>query len=225
MYKFFVLSGASGAGKTTSLNALVESGLCEKVPKYSEREERGSSDDIVHVDNIDTNISCDVIYTMYNNKYGINTNQIKDRLKLKHQITVISDIMSLIELKKIFKDDVIIIYILTDRNIENFVVDYIEKNRIIISQEDKDRLFYLAHKIFNATEKYKWQELDDLINLLTNEFQHVIEKCDDFIIRYSNFVVSHQIYVNNKTLFDYLVHSYKGACRLNQCIDIIKLYS
>ena len=225
MYKFFILSGASSAGKTTSLNSLVESGLCEKALKYSEREKRGNSDDIVHIDNIyDTNISCDMIYTMYNNKYGINTKQIKERLKKRHQIAVISDIKSLIELKKKIKNNVVIIYILSDINIENFIADYIEKNKIIISDKDKERLYYLAKNISDAIERYEWQKFDDFNSQLIKEAQHVIERCDDFIKRYNSLVESYHIYTNNITLFDHLVLNFKDVNRYNQCIDIIKIY-
>ena len=162
---------------------------------------------------------------MYNNKYGINTTQIKDRLKFKHQITTVSDIISLSKLRRIFNEDIIIIYILSDINIVNFVTDYIEKNKLTISSKDKEILTYSAYNISNAIEKYEFNEFAKFNRLLINDSQHIIERHDDFIKRYESLVSSYQVYVNNITLYDNLVLNYKDVSRITQLTDIIKRYS
>jgi len=52
MNRLFVLSGASGTGKSAFLNRLVINGRCVAAPKYSERKKYSTAADILTVENI-----------------------------------------------------------------------------------------------------------------------------------------------------------------------------
>ncbi|MGE5342903.1 MAG: hypothetical protein ACM3SY_15625 [Candidatus Omnitrophota bacterium] len=207
MNKLFVLSGASGIGKSTILFQLVKEKLCSPAHKYSERLVRKGEDDIIHVSNIyDSKIACDIIYEKYNIKYGINTAEIKRKLQTDNQIIIVSDIVALKKLKEVFKGTSTVVYIfLSSICVEKLVVVYINRGALVISDENREDLILFASKI---TESIKSR---DKINFhrLDKEFYSKVKEYfsnDDFlqfIKRYESWTKSREIYNANSALFDY----------------------
>jgi guanylate kinase len=99
----YVLSGASGSGKSSLLKMIVEKGLCKQAPKYANRANRVNEfDDITHIEIDDLIKKCDLRYQIYNKSiwYGINTNEIKEKLQYDDLVVIISDITTIKKLKE-----------------------------------------------------------------------------------------------------------------------------
>lgn len=78
MNKLFILSGA---GKSTLLDRLVKEGICNAAVKYSERKRFNTVDDVFTVENLSNpQLECDIIYTMYGNRYGFSTKKLHNQL-------------------------------------------------------------------------------------------------------------------------------------------------
>lgn len=126
--KLFILCGASGVGKSTILNALVREKICKPVVKYSDRESFDEIDDITPVANIyDKELSCDIVYSMYGNFYGCNSDTIKKGLQEQNQILITNDKTSIEKLKKFFPQQVITIYVLSNTTTRNLFEIYLKR--------------------------------------------------------------------------------------------------
>lgn len=117
MYKLFILSGASGAGKTTLLDRIVNVGICKAAIKYSERKKFNTTDDITPVDDIDfKQLQCDIVYTMYGNKYGFSSKKIAEQLKQGNVILITNDISTIEKFNVLFPHQIVAVYIVSDIN-------------------------------------------------------------------------------------------------------------
>lgn len=117
MNKLFILSGASGAGKSTLLDRLVKEGICNAAVKYSERKRFNTVDDVFTVENLnDSKLDCDIIYTMYGNRYGFSTKRLRSQLNEGNLILITNDKLAIKKIKEIFPQQVIVIYIVSDIN-------------------------------------------------------------------------------------------------------------
>lgn len=117
MNKLFILSGASGAGKSTLLDRLVKGGICNAAIKYSERKRFNTVDDVSTVENLNNpQLQCDIIYTMYGNRYGFNTKKLRTQLSEGNLILITNDKLAIKKLKEIFPQQIVVIYIVSDIN-------------------------------------------------------------------------------------------------------------
>ena len=117
MNKLFILSGASGAGKSTLLDRLVKEGICNAAIKYYERKRFNTVDDVFTVENLnDSQLDCDIIYTMYGNRYGFSTKRLRSQLNEGNLILITNDKLAIKKIKEIFPQQVIVIYIVSDIN-------------------------------------------------------------------------------------------------------------
>ena len=204
MNKLFVLSGASGSGKSSLLKKVVEKGLCVQAAKYSNRIRRAYEfDDITHIEVDDLQTKCDIRYQIYNDNiwYGINTKEIKEKLKNGNLIVIISDIVTIKTLKEYLGNDALIVFIyLKDLCIDNLLK---KRYNLPISDEEKTEL---AHYILKCRDKKNanWinsvpENVKSIIEKLKcgfheKEYQEFIKRCDSWIelaIKYEN----------NKSLF------------------------
>ena len=212
MCKLYVLSGASGIGKSTLMFKLNNMGLCKIAPKYSEREIRKGKDDIIHVDNIyEECLSCDIIYELYDTKYGINTFEIKSELETNNLIVAISDVDSLRRMRDSFKDKIVTIYIsFSEDHIDDLIEAYINREEMEISFEVREEFCRLAKLVIQAIKTQ--QNLD--INEQYNKMRHLFsdsEKFEDFVKRLESWVRPWGAYEKNKSLFDKTFKSNESA--------------
>lgn len=122
------MCGVSGVGKSTILNTLVSRKLCEPVIKYSNRKSFSEIDDITTVTNIfDKELGCDIVYSMYGNLYGFNSNMIMQALQERNQILITNNIRAIDMLKKIFPQQVVSIYILSNISKINLLEVYLKR--------------------------------------------------------------------------------------------------
>lgn len=147
MNKLFILSGASCVGKSTLLQRLVMDGHCSLASKYSTRDKRsGLYDDILHTDELEN--FCDITYKMYNMEYGINSNEIKNKLNENNQGIIVSDIKTIKKLINIFQNNLqIVCIILLNRRIEDFVNTMFVRDNIICKNKIKENIFDSIKKI------------------------------------------------------------------------------
>ena len=182
MNKLFILAGASGAGKSTLLNWSVKEGYCNAAVKYSERKIFNTVDDISTVEDInDSQLQCDIIYSMYGNRYGFSSQKIRDQLKEGNAILVTNDKRTIQELKIIFLQQVVVIYVVSDIKMilqddwESFI-QYVEiindKIDDIFLQEEEFRLRLDSIKYqenFLSSDLFKYDYL--IFNLYSNGMQ------------------------------------------------------
>lgn len=122
------MCGASGVGKSTILNALASKKICEPVIKYSDRESFSEIDDVTPVTNInDSELGCDIVYSMYGNFYGFNSNMIMQGLQEKNQILITNNNRAIDTLKKRFPQQVVTIYVLSNITRRNLLDIYLKR--------------------------------------------------------------------------------------------------
>jgi len=204
MNKLFVLSGASGSGKSFLVKNIIEKGWCKQAPKYSNREKRlDDFDDITHIEVDDLEKQCDIRYQIYNENiwYGINTKEIKEKLSDDNLIVIISDIETIKTLKKHFGDDISIVFIY----LQDFRIDNLLKKRYRLPLEDKERK-ELGDYILNCrdTKNENWvtsapEDVIIIIEKIKAIFSN--EEYQEFIKRCSSWIELAIKYEENKTLF------------------------
>ncbi|GHT25572.1 hypothetical protein AGMMS4957_20620 [Bacteroidia bacterium] len=200
--KLFVLSGASGSGKTSLLKKIViEKGLCKQAPKYSNRAERKNElfDDITHVDKLDEK-KCDIRYERYTIEYGINSNEIKAKLSNKSQIVIISDIKAISEINNKFGKDASIVFVY----LQNLCIDNLLKERHKLKLSDK-KIKVLANHILDCrkAKNIKWLDsiAENIQQKIKDSFPNNI-KYQEFIKRCESWISIEIDYEDNKDLFD-----------------------
>jgi hypothetical protein len=198
MNKLFVLSGASGSGKSSLLLKIVEEGLCELAPKYSNRKKRDAEDDIIYIDDL-KNHSCDVVYERYNNIYGINTSEIEERLRKKNQIVVISDIDSIKKIRNRFANGISVIFVY----LQDFCIDNLLKGRYKLNLDDEEITALGSHIL----ESCKTKNSQGFISL-DKGIRHKIRNSfsndsifQEFVKRYESWIKIDKDYEENKELF------------------------
>ena len=221
MYKLYIISGASGIGKTTLLFKLAKMRVCDIAPKYSNRPQRAGLDDVIHVDDIyDPKYSCDIIYELYYYRYGINTQEIKNKLFQNNQILIISNIEALIKIKQIFKEIVVITNMfLPENHFRNLIKTYISRENLKLSRNDREELISVAGKISRLTKEHDEQEFLSLNNQFCKIMKNHITDHNrylKFIMRYESWTRAFDYYCSNKSLYDY-------SFELNDS-DFYKLY-
>lgn len=212
MNKLFILSGASGAGKSTLLNRLVLDGYCVAAPKYSEREKFDTADDIVTVENINApELQCDLIYSMYGNKYGFCSKLLKKGLINSNQILVSNDRNIIEKIKFLFPNQVIVAYIVSDINIDNLKQIYMKRYGYpsIIGKEDA--LLKSIHKasemVLHDNTKMLFQSLER-INRIIND---ALFEDEGFRLRAESIKQRNQLYSNRLFLYDYVVLNFYSS--------------
>jgi guanylate kinase len=198
--KLFVLSGPSGSGKSSLLAKIVKEGLCEQAPKYSNREKRSTEfDDITHIRLEDFKEKCDIIYKRYNICYGVNTEEIKERLKHFNQIVIISDITVMEILKKHLGKDVLIVFIY----LQDFCIDNLLKERYKLQLEDRERKNFADHILMSrdiGDKKWLNSVPEEIIKKLRENFPNS-KKYHEFVKRCNSWIELNIDYKKNEKLF------------------------
>lgn len=232
MNKLFILSGASGAGKSTLLDSLVKEGYCVAAKKYSNRKKFNTIDDVHHVKNIyNPELKCDIIYTMYGNKYGFCSNDIKEQLTSRNIVLITNDIDTISKIKQLLPNQVVVICIVTDINKRDLRQIYLKRygipsfkkrERKLLTHLETSRKFLLADQGQNFIKSI--ESIESLIDgtvLESEEFRlrleslkHQSEVCIANAVDYDYIILN--LYSNNSSP----IHATKKA--LEQLIKIIK---
>lgn len=205
MNKLFILSGASGAGKSTLMDRLVKSGDCNAVIKYSERFSYSTVDDICTVKDINNpELQCDMVYTMYGNKYGFNSKMISKQLHEGNLMLITNDKLTIAKLKEDFPQQVVTIFIVSDinkrllrniyinrhgfpsiKNIENSLNDQLNFAQKMILQDDGEKFIQCMETIYDLVDNIILQEEEFRLRLYSVNHQDELYSSGLFIYDYT----------------------------------------
>lgn len=232
MNKIFILSGASGAGKSTLLDRIVNVGICNAAIKYSERKKFNTIDDITHVDNINyKQLKCDIVYTMYGNKYGFSSKKISEQLKQGNVILITNDHSTIDNFNLLFPNQVVVIYIVSDVNQRLLRDIYMRRHGfpsikhigVVLSEQLKE-----AESMVSQDDSKKLMQCIENINSLIDQ---IILEDKEYRLRLDSIKHQEKIYSLSIFSYDYTVlnlysnsestiHATKSA--YEQLIKIIK---
>ena len=206
MNKLFVLSGSSGAGKSTLLNRLVKEGICNAAIKYSERKRFNTVDDITTVENIDSpQLQCDIIYSMYGNKYGFSSKQLYTQLQEGNLILITNDKSVIDKLKKRFPQKVVLIYIVSDVNKQLLRRIYIKRHGFPII---KNIEFSLIEQIENTKKMIIENNVEQFFQCIDNindYIDNLVLQDEEFRLRLNSVKLQGELYSLNLFTYDYTV--------------------
>lgn len=212
MTKLFILCGASGAGKSTLLNTLINNGICEAVKKYSERQKFNAIDDVTSIDDIEKKeLGCDIIYSMYGNRYGLNSKKILQDLKSKNQILITNDNDTIEKFKKILYERTVVIYVLSDINKEKLLNIYLKRFGYPSLEHQKDKVQDYFDKCINALKDNHSQEFFERIFSLNSLFETVIPDYASYKLRAESVEKISENYMENLFFYNYIVLNFYVA--------------
>ncbi len=229
--KLFVITGASGCGKTTLLNSLIANKDLNiiKAPKYSNRIKRDDNDDIIYAPII-TKDTYDLVYKLNEKTYGIKLNELKSLMeKGKNLIIILSDVRVLTRLKRELKEIVVSLYI--SSAIDHDLIAKIQRDRygkdFKISKDDSDKLYIQYLKLKSAAELEDWGRLFECMGELTDDWNKYIPEKNSTEIRKNKIRDFHKTYIDNISLFDHVIlnHNYENPLEMTrQAINLLNFY-
>lgn len=206
MNKLFILAGASGAGKSTLLNWSVKEGYCNAAVKYSERKIFNTVDDISTVEDInDSQLQCDIIYSMYGNRYGFSSQKIRDQLKEGNAILVTNDKRTIQELKIIFLQQVVVIYVVSDINKSLLRQIYIKRHGLPSIENEKGSLL---EKIRNAEKMIlqdDWESFIQYVEIINDKIDDIFLQEEEFRLRLDSIKYQENFLSSDLFKYDYLI--------------------
>lgn len=212
MNKLFILSGASGAGKSTLLDRLVKDGYCSAAIKYSERKKFSTVDDITSVENIrDPRLKCDLIYSMYGNMYGFSSRNLKNGLKKMNQILITNEKNVIKKIKSFFPEQVIVIYIVSDINIDILKTIYMKRYGYPSIISKKDELVKVLQETKDVVLSDNTKEFIENINGINEIVNGIILKNEGFRLRAESIRHREQLYFNQLFTYDYVVLNFYSS--------------
>lgn len=208
MNKLFIIAGASGVGKSSLLKRLIMDNICIAVDKYSERKKFNTLDDVVVVDSItNPDLQCDLIYTMYGNKYGFSSIKIREKLDIQNQALIVNDIDTIKKIKTMFPHQVIVVYVISDINVSVLRQIYMKRNGF-------PSIKSVQPNILEKLEKCKEELLEDNVDKFITYHNEVNEIVTDKFLENEEFrlraeSLKYRVKVHsNDFIYDYIVFNF-----------------
>ena len=184
---------------------MVKDGICNAAVKYSERKRFNTVDDIYTVENLSNpQLECDIIYTMYGNRYGFSTKKLSMQLNEGNLILITNDKMSIKRLKELFLQQVVVIYIVSDINktllrqiymkrhgfptikgIETLLLEQLNQAEKMILKDDGEAFMQCIEKINDLIDGIAMKEEEFRLRLESIEHQEKIYSLDLFTYDYT----------------------------------------
>lgn len=147
--RLFIVVGSPASGKDELIKAVNTLGNLHAniVPKHADRDTRWDDDNEMicrkHLDNQGKLVdnpeydlkNCDIVYTNYGTQYGIKSGDIWDGLQAGiHQVLVVSNVNALNELKVIFGELAIFLYVYSSITKE----EYMKKEQMKLMEKEQE---------------------------------------------------------------------------------------
>jgi len=217
--RLYILSGASGCGKTSLLNSIAALHQDEidpitraiRAPKFSEREVRkkeGEIDDITHVPEIHLG-EFDVAYVINNVKYGIKLKPIEDLLgKGLNPFIVLSDFRIVRQIKNVFGNQAKSLYVSSAIDVDR--LRRIQRERLGFSPTDEQKrvLAYHFARTSAAARLGWWDRVSDCMGELEADWHAYATDSRSTEIRAQKIRAFHIRYIEHLHMFDHVILNY-----------------
>ncbi len=225
--KVFILSGASGSGKSTLMQR-----MCERypdvviAPKYTTRPRREQWDDIIPVNDIDSN-NYDIAYFLNKSQYGIRANEVLGIINSGNDaMIVLSDFRVIQRLKETLGENAVAIYISSPIDRHRLMELQSERHQL---KPTKGREAVLGNRFMclrSAQRLQNWNLVNNLITEIVKEWRQAVPEMDSAEVRAEKIRTLHIRYVDNLQLFDHIILNYTTPDDLErQMVGLRKMYA
>ncbi len=212
--RLYILTGASGCGKTTLLNSICDAPALSKelraikARKHSTRKRRGPDDDCCHSPTIDLN-TFDIAYAINENLYGLKLSEIREAIDAgKNALIVISDFRIIRRLKEALREAAVCVYI-------SSAIDPAKLQRVQLARHGFDpkvrarsRLKRQFSRLRSAARLNQWETVANCIGELNEDWKVLRPESDSTEVRVQRIRAFHTRYIDHIELFDHTILNY-----------------
>lgn len=254
---FYILVAASAVGKSALMRQIADENLWIGVSKYSTRDVRcknGESDDVVAMDSYQIEGACEeeaaairlkritklkelcggntgVVYYKNSNFYGIQIEEVLEKLHQNNVVAIISDFHVIKSLKenKLLKNCVKVIYIASTIDERELLKRFKSREAVRFDTDSESKkiaiknIQSLCSVLGSATRLSYMDRIEEVMPLLNEEWNNILPYFETIKTRGTNIRMLYNQYIENISLIDYaILNFYNLEYMYSQVRNIIK---